>query len=295
MRVSNQLLINELLAGLNQNRSELALVNRQLSTQRVVNQPSDNPGAYATSRDLEARIRRNELYQSNVEQGIEEARIAADTIDQMQEQLREVKRLAIQGANDTLDDTSMEVLADRVAGVRSSIVQLANKSYNGRFLFSGTATQTQPFSESGSTVSYDGNDEDLVIGISENTTLATSVNGEDLFTFNTSDDVFELLNRVETALRNNDRNSVSAELTAIDDAISSVASHASQLGNTVNRMEFAYYDYQSSNLGLTSNVSRMVDTDYAEAISRLQNLDVAYQAAMTAGSRLLQLSLVNYL
>jgi flagellar hook-associated protein 3 FlgL len=295
MRISTQALTNELLANLNQNRNELVRINRQVSTGRTVNQPSDAPGAYATSREMEARIERNTLFQNNIQTGIEEARIAADTIAEIVDQLRELKRLATQGANNTLDAASMNILANRANGLRDAIVQLANKNYNGRYLFSGTATLTQPFSISGSSVNYAGNNETLKVGISENITVATSVNGNELVTFNTTDSVFQVIARVVSALQANNLNAVRAELDAIDDAIEHVSGRASELGNNINRMEFAYYFYETSTLSLTTHASRLVDTDYAEAMSRLQYLDTSYQAALNAGSRLLRLSLVNYL
>jgi flagellar hook-associated protein 3 FlgL len=295
MRISTQALTNELLANLNQNRNELVRINRQVSTGRTVNQPSDAPGAYATSREMEARIERNTLFQNNIQTGIEEARIAADTIAEIVDQLRELKRLATQGANNTLDAASMNILANRANGLRDAIVQLANKNYNGRYLFSGTATLTQPFSISGSSVNYAGNNETLKVGISENITVATSVNGNELVTFNTTDSVFQVIARVVSALQANNFNAVRAELDAIDDAIEHVSGRASELGNNINRMEFAYYFYETSTLSLTTHASRLVDTDYAEAMSRLQYLDTSYQAALNAGSRLLRLSLVNYL
>jgi flagellar hook-associated protein 3 FlgL len=295
MRISNQALTNELVANLNQNRNELVRINRQVSTGRTVNQPSDAPGAYATSREMEARIDRNTLFQNNIQTGMEEARVAADTIDQMVDQLRELKRLATQGANNTLDAESMNILANRTNGLRDAIVQLANKSYNGRYLFSGTATLSQPFSISGSSVNYAGNNETLTVGISDNVTVATSVNGNELFTFDTTDSVFQVIARVVSALQANDANAVRAELDAIDKAIEQVSGRGSDLGNNINRMEFAYYDYETSTLSLTTHASRLVDTDYAAALSRLQNLDTSYQAALSAGSRLMRLSLVNYL
>lgn len=295
MRVSNQLLTNEILSALNANRSELAKVNRQLSTQRTVNDPSDNPGAYATSRELEARISRNELYQNNIQSGIEEARVATESIDLMADQLRELKRLSTQGASDVLDPQGMITLADRVAGIRETLVQQANKNINGRYLFAGTEIQTKPFEVSGINVTYSGNDETLEVAVSEGTTVETSVNGTDLFTFNGSDNVFDMIERIETALRNNDSQGVNAELDAITEAVGAVSSRASELGNNINRMEFSYYEFESSNLALTSNVSRLVDTDYAEAISRFQNLQTAYEASLSSSARLLQLSLVNFL
>lgn len=296
MRITQQSIVNNFVQDLNSNRIELARLNQQIATQKRVNKPSDDPGAYSESRILDARVTRNEQFQNSIQAGIEQAQSAEDTINYMLDQLNDAKKLAVQGANsDALDQDALDIIAENVAGIRSALIQLGNKRYNDRFLFAGTATQTTPFSESGGAVSYNGNDEQIVVPISDNLTTAISVTGDDLFDIGGANDVFATLDRLETALRNGNNSAIRAELDFIDRAVTGVSSAAGQLGNSILRMEFAYEEYVTSNNNLRANISRNVDTDMAEAISRYQTLETSYAAALSAGSRLLQLSLVNFL
>ena len=75
-------------------------------------------------------------------------------------------------------------LPSRSAASRSQIFSLANTSFEGVYLFAGTATSAAPFVEdpsSSSGVQYNGNEQTNQIQIGEGQQVATSVPGDQLF------------------------------------------------------------------------------------------------------------------
>ncbi|TNE68931.1 hypothetical protein EP331_15060 [bacterium] len=295
MRVTQNGVIDNLLAELNKNRSKYATLNKQLASQKRVSLPSDDALAYGTGEEKKSIISRNEQYQSNLANGIEQARIVDDSITSMLEQLFDLKTLTTKGANGSaLTDSDMETLADNVAAIREKLVDLANTQANGRYIFAGTRTQAPAYSLSGTTVTYEGNNQDLVIKANGTTDVTIAPSGETLFDYN-SESVFDLLGRIETAMRAQDASAVNAELENVNLAVEYVARVGGRIGNAINQMEYAYEQYESTNINLANQVSRLMDTDYAEVATQLQNLDVAYQAALAVTSRMSQLSLLNYL
>lgn len=296
MRITQNKVLDNMLAELNKNRSKYATLTKQLATQKRVNLPSDDSLAYSSSQEKESLLKRNEQYQSNLASGLEQARVVDETIVTMIDQLFELKSIATRGANGSANsDGDNEILADNVAAIRDNLVSFTNTSVNGRYIFSGTRTDTASLSVSGSTVTYQGNTQDLVIKANENTDVAYSINANDLFEYNGSDSVFDLLTTIETALRNNDTTAVNAELGNIDLSVEHLARQASQIGNSINKMEFAYQSFETTNINLQEQISRLVDTDFADAATQLQQLDIAYNAALNLTSRSAQLSLLNYL
>lgn len=296
MRITNKQITENFVADVNRNRIEFAKLNKQISTLKRVNQPSDDPAAYTLSRIQEARVRRNTQYQENAQAGIEQARVASEQINFIQDQLITLKKLATQGANvDVLDQGALNIISENVGGIKEALIQLANSTYNDRYIFSGTATDREALQISGTTVSYNGNSEDLTIPVSESNTLRVSASGQRIFDIGGADDVFTMINRLQTALQNADGDAVRSEFTRIDASVDRIGSISGDLGNAVIRMEFAYNEYETSSINLQSNISRMVDTDMAETISRFQNLETSYTASLSAGSRILQLSLVNFI
>ena len=54
-------------------------------------------------------------------------------------------RIANAGASTHLDETSKKALADEVAQLHDSLLQLANATHGGRYLFGGQKTNEPPF------------------------------------------------------------------------------------------------------------------------------------------------------
>lgn len=296
MRVTQNGVVGNLLAELNKNRSKYSDLSLQLSSQKRVNRPSDDALAFGNAEEKKSVIERNVQFQSNLDNGIEQSKIAEESISLMLEQLFELKTLATRGANGSANSLSdMDTLADSVASVRTRLVQLGNVQANGRYIFSGTATQTPPFEEAGTNVNYNGNAQNLEIKANPANNLNVSVTGSRLIDYNGGETVYDLIERIETALRSGDSAAVNAELDNIGTATEYVARMGGTIGNSINQMEFAYEHYEATNITLKSQVSRLVDADYAEVASKIQQLDVAYSAALSVTSRISQLSLLNYL
>jgi flagellar hook-associated protein 3 FlgL len=295
MRVTQNGVIDNLLSELNKNRSKYTNLSNQLASQKRVNRPSDDALAFGSGEEKKSIISRNEQYQSNLASGIEQAQIADDAIGRMLEQLFDLKTLTTKGANGAaLTDSDMETLADNVAAIREKLVDLANTSANGRYIFAGTRTQAPAFTLSGNVATYEGNNQDLVIKANATTTVTITPSGENLFNYN-SESVFELLNRIETAMRAEDASGVNAELENVNLAVEHLGRMGGRIGNAINQMEFAFEQFESTNITLRNQVSRLLDADYAQVASQIQTLDVAYQAALAVTSRISQLSLLNYL
>lgn len=297
MRVTNNSILNNLINDINRNRTRWADLQRQVSTQQRVEKPSDDALAYASGNEAKSAIDQNEQYMENIDSGLEQARFGQDALQQMVERLAEFRRVATYGANGSaLSASDRETLADNVGALSDQIKDLANTNYKGRYLFAGTQTTTEPFQEDGSgTVQYEGNNDPISVKINNTTSVDISLSGDNLFTYDGAESVFDLLDRVEQNLRNNDSVAVNADLENISNATEYVSNRTSDLATQINRLEFSYNQYESQNITLSEGVSRALDTDFAEALSEITQLDTAYQAALSTTARIGRLSLANYL
>lgn len=289
------MITNDLLRDISSNRNELAKIQNQVSSGVKVRNPSDEPTAFATSKGLEEQIARNDEYQNAIESGLTQSRVAQDSLDAMSDQMVDLKRIVTQGANDTaLQDSDREALADEVAGIRENLVDRLNTSTDGRYLFAGTQVDQQPFELEGTDVTYNGNDSELTVPVNDGMEVKISMTGDEVTDVN-GDNLFDMLGRIETALRDNDDAGVKAEMENVDNAVAHIASAGSNLGSRINQLEFSNEQFEVGNNNLKSEVSRLVDTDYAEALSELQKFQTAYQAALSANSELMQTNLLNFL
>jgi flagellin-like hook-associated protein FlgL len=150
----------DLVTGLALDRQQEDQALQELSTGKKVNQPSDDPAAVAGLIVNNAQTSRVNAYLSNISTLQDSLQEADSTLNSVVTSLTQAVSLATEGANGTLNQTDRDSLVQEVNGIQQQILEYANQSFEGNYLFAGTAVNTTPFvtdSSSSSGVSYKGN------------------------------------------------------------------------------------------------------------------------------------------
>ncbi|MCK5229383.1 MAG: flagellar hook-associated protein 3, partial [Desulfobulbaceae bacterium] len=84
-------------------------------------------------------------------------------------------------------------------------------------------------------------------------------------------------------------------LSDLDQLMDDLTSRISDFGALTNRTMIQRQIYDNLELSTAENLSEMQDTDLIEALMQLKNKETAYQAALAATARSLQISLVDFL
>jgi flagellar hook-associated protein 3 FlgL len=82
---------------------------------------------------------------------------------------------------------------------------------------------------------------------------------------------------------------------ALDGDFDRLISAISTVGTKMNRMDIKSTIYQDLTISETERLSGIEDADITEAITNLQQKQLVYQAALASSSKVMQLSLVDYL
>ncbi len=137
--------------------------------------------------DASTSITNNRLdYEYATLSQVEEASTLADelmkntdsTMSEMEDLITQFKVKVTQAVNATQSTTSREVIAKELETIRQQIVDLANTSVNGQFLFSGSLTNTKPFDYSGN---YYGDDKELQVVTGDGVKNTYNLPGYNLF------------------------------------------------------------------------------------------------------------------
>lgn len=178
MRITNKLntynSINQVQTGM----KNLYKSYNQLSSGLQIRNSYEGAGMYITNTRLE--------YEYATLSQIEDASKLADelmkntdsTMSEMEKLLTQFKVKVTEAVNATQNGASREVIAKELETIRQQIVDLANTSVNGQFLFSGSLTNTKPFDYSGN---YYGDDKRLNIVTGDGVKNAYNIPGYDLF------------------------------------------------------------------------------------------------------------------
>jgi len=178
--------------------------------------------------------------------------------------------------------------------VQEQLISLANLSYQGRFVFAGTA-QIQPFvadPTSPSGVRYDGNAGVNSVAIGNGFSIEVNLPGSQIFA-DPAADTFQAVNDLINALLAN---------AGIDSAVSGVRAafdHTTAqrvfYGNTLNQLEAQQNYLNTQKLELSRQENAVGGADMAAVASRLVNAQNARDAALAAVGRASQANLFDYL
>lgn len=302
-RVTQSSLIARVLSNITRQQKGLLDLQDQLSTGLRVSRPSDDPLAARRAVDARMEVAKLEQYLTNistVQPMLNETETALRSAVNV---VQRAKELALQGANDTNSALQRTEIAEEVNQLIESILNEANHTTNGRYIFAGTRTTAEPFvatrdaSGEVTAVTYIGSDEDIEVEISEGILLPINVTGEEAFmsTSATSVDIMDVLIQLRDDLRADDTAAISSHLDDLDTAQDQLLISVAETGATTNRLIRTDETIRTVLTQLEQLISDNIDADYAEVIVNLNAQSNAFQSSLNAASRVIQPTLLDFL
>jgi len=295
MRVADTQIYGTLLGNLQRSRLQIMNAQEQISSQKRVQRPSDDPMAFGEIVLDKTALSQSQQWIRNIEFG--QARIdAADkAVSQAQELVTRIRELTIQGASDTTSAQGRGAIAQEVRQLHRQLIQVANTEVAGQSIFAGTETDVRPYSiTTGDTVVYAGNSETQSVAVSENQTVQILIPGNTVFSGATTN-IFNTVRDLLTALEGNDRSGVEAQLGNLDLATAQLSDAEGTIGGLGNRLQVTKDSLDAATVTISRAISENQDADLATAITQLRLQEVAVQASSEAFTRIFDQTLLNYL
>ncbi len=296
MRV-NPNMADDLLENLYAIKSQQQSALQEVSTGRRVNQPSDDPAAAAAEvQNLAAQSRTDQYLQSTTSlEGL--LQTADSTLSSVVSSVTRAISLGVEGANGGLSPSDQQAIAQQIQGIRDNIVQLANTSYKGTYIFGGTATKSAPFTldpTQSSGVLYNGNTGTNNVQVADGRTMQVNLPGSQIFQ-NTNADLMAYLQQLITALQGGNSTAVGTATTQLRSAMDVVSQQRVFYGNAVNQLNSNESFLGQEKLSLASEENSLVAVDMAKAATDLAQAQTANSAALAALARVVPQSLLDYL
>ncbi|NLY10212.1 MAG: flagellar hook-associated protein FlgL [Firmicutes bacterium] len=300
MRVTHKTINNNLLHNLNSSLKRLNRYNEQLASGRRISLPSDNPVEAENIMRLKTSLSQNDQYLKNVEDGISWLDATDSALDQLTGILHRVRELAIAGSNESLEESAREALATEIKELFDSVIQVANTTHGGKYLFAGqkTAGASQPFTNAWGSeppfVRQDGITGEIVIEIGAGSQVAINVVDEDtdgLFT-----KALETIAKTYDDIMNGNIDSLSNEtLKYYDETMDLILTARSETGAKQNRLEVTKERLKDLDFNFNRLLSSVQAVDVAETIMHLKAEENIYQLALAVGARIIRPTLVDFL
>lgn len=305
MRITSNAVFHRLTADINGAAVRLFERQRQVASSRRMATASDDPvsaGLAVSLRELLAQLLQA---QRNGDQAEARLQASADVLAGILSDLRDVKDLAFRGVDGTLTLSDRQNLATQVSQKLERLLSDGNARSIDGCLFGGTQTTVAPFTATrdvnGDITAVTANP--LGIAGQVNTEIpgglrmVVNVPGSTVFTSTSPQtvDLFPLLIAVRDELRAGNVAGVEANLTNLDAAVDQVRVVSADVGSRIGRIRDIQARSQSDLLTLRGRLSRIEDTDVAEASIEFQQAQNVYEAALAAASRIGQVNLLDFL
>jgi flagellar hook-associated protein 3 FlgL len=182
MRVTQSMEQAQFLAGLNTLESNIAQTQNQVSSGLAFTTPAQSPTAAGSVDLYNQTLAQSRQYTSNANSAQTSLNTENNALTQIQSQLQSLHSLALEANSGTVSGQNLSAIATQAAQIQSSLLSLANtQDGNGNYIFSGFATQTQPFTATATGASYAGDQGQQQIQIAAGQTVAAGDNGNAVF------------------------------------------------------------------------------------------------------------------
>ncbi len=204
----------------------------------------------------------------------------------------------MQGNNGTASPGDRAAIAAEIDQLLEQLLALANtRDSNGEYLFGGLQRADAPFRDTGGgAFSYDGDDIQRQLQVSEDRRIADADTGQDIFmgtAADGSDSVFGALYRLAEGLRSGA--DLSGSIDELKGASEQVLQARARGGARLNALEDLGNINEDLAVTLETQLSEIRDLDYAEAVARMNRQLTALQASQQSYATLSRLSLFNFL
>jgi len=291
LRITNSTLAKEALSGFQAQMRALDTARREASTGLRVSRASDDPLAAAGVMQSASGLRALEQYRRNLETARARLDLEDSVVDQLGNALTRAKELAMSQAGSTASGATRAAAAKEVARLAHFARDLANTQFAGSYLFGGQYADRAPF--------VDGVlDPDrppsgaLRVEAGARLFLETGHSAQELFL---DTGAVDGLDGLAGALEANDPGAIRNVMAGLDGAFDRVQNLVGDLGARMNQVDVALSNLDSLEVNLQTFRSSLEDADLAEAVTRLVERQGALEAAMLSNSKILTLTLTDYL
>lgn len=294
MRIAGNL-VTGFLNEVNHLREQSDVAEKQLSSGVRVQLPSDDPASAAALIGNRSQSSMNDQFSRNLS-GLQATVQAQDSaLNSVVLALNQAIALGTQGASGTVSAEDRLALSQRVSDLRAQLVDLANSSLNGIYLFAGTAVTGQPYAVDPSAaagVTYSGTGTTTTVDVAPGETLNIFVPGAQIFS-DPAGDVFQTMQDLATALQSG--GDAAAATLAVKKALDHVGIQRVSIGSTLARLGQAGQSLSVEKLQLSQQENDLIGADLTQAATNFTHAQTALSAALQAGGKLSQLSLLDFL
>lgn len=285
MRVTQSMLSNNMLRNLSNNYNKMGKLQDQLTTQKRITRPSDDPVVAMLGLGYRDSLNKVQQYSRNVSEATNWLDSTDDAISQGVKVLQRIRELTVQASNGTYEEGQRGAIAVEVDQLKKQLETIAQTQVGGKYIFNGENTNKAP---AAGNFSYG----DIELEIFDGIKLNVNTKGSELFK-----SVFNTLDSLKSKLE--DKTASDTDISGFLDTLDSEIDHflkiQADVGAKQNRVDMMKDRLSSQETIATEIMSKNEDVEIEKVITELITQESVQRAALSVGARIIQPSLVDFL
>jgi flagellar hook-associated protein 3 FlgL len=279
--------------------TQLDTLTSQLSSGLAVSSPSDDPLAASQGVALGSAISRDDAYVQSATSLEGRLQTSDSALGSAVTEITSAISLATGGLNGTLSTSNLATIGTQLTAIRDQVVSLANTSYNGSYLFNGTAGATQPYTTdtttSPATSTYAGDTNQQYTETPSGQKIAVSLPGSAIFTAPGADILGSLNNLIADFAASTPSSTTASDMNALSAGLNNLTAQRSVLGSSLSTLQQTSSYASTDETNLAAAQSTLVSANTATIATQLSSTETQQQALMSVMSNLGSKSLFDYM
>ena len=277
--------VTNLVGSLDQVSLNEQTLTEELSSGVRINSLSDDAAAAGENVVLSSQMSADDTFSTTASSSESLLQVADSALGNVVTQLTSAISLATQANNGVLNSSNLQSVSTELTGIRDEVLSLANSSYLGRYIFSGSQGGTQPFtldsSTTPNTVTYNGDGDVSYVETPAGQNIQLNVPGDQIFTA-AGASVLGSLNALIADFSSGGGPSATsvADLASLSSALGYVDQQRAVIDNSLNRLTTSANYASSESVQLLSAQNSLIQTDTASVATQLSTAETQ-QAALT--------------
>lgn len=294
MRITNNIFQRNALAALQVNARGLATAQKQVTSGMRFERASEDPNAADAVMGSQSSLRGIEQYRRNVVFARSQAETEDGALQGLTQVMDRARELALSQATATAGSGTRAAALAEVEEIYKQVVSIANTQLGGRYIFGGVDAGSPPLDSTGA-LSANVDPAGTVqpsVQVNANMQMRASHNAREVFV---DSGALQALADLRTALAGNDQEAIAATLDPLAEASRQVQNLHGELGAWADQMDITTANLGALEMNLKTFKADLQEVDFEEAVMDLINRQNTYQSAMMATSRVMGLTLTDYL
>lgn len=304
MRISTNTIYQSGINKISELQSDQSRRQQQISTGKRILSPSDDPVAASRALEIKQALSTNAQLASNRVMAQNQLSMVDNVLGSVSDLVLSVQSTLVSAGNSSYNNSERSYMASEIRASLDQLIGLANtKDGAGHYLFSGFENTKPAYVKSATGATYQGDDNQQSLQVSNGRKMAISDTGQNIFQGN-GIDVFKTLNDLANLLDTPintaaDRVALTAGLATADtnmhQTLDSILNSRAIAGTKLKELDGIEVAGQDATLQLSKTLSGLEDLDYAQAISDLTKQQTILTAAQQSFVKTTSLSLFNYI